>query len=138
MVVRFKKKTRKLRGKKTHGYGSKKKHRGKGSKGGKGYAGSHKHKWTYIIKYEPDHFGKHGFVSRKKQFKKEKIINVGEIEKLINKLGLDPQNVIDLEALGYTKLLGSGNIDIPVKIKISSYSQHAIEKIEKVGGEIVK
>jgi len=135
MVMRFRKKSRKMRGKKTHGYGSKKKHRGKGSRGGKGYAGSHKHKWTYILKYEPDHFGKHGFVSKKK---KERVINVGELEKLVNKLGLNTQEVIDLEALGYTKLLGSGSIDIPLKIKVRSYSQRAAEKIGSAGGEIIE
>ncbi len=39
MVVRFRKKVTKKRGSRTYGYGSPKKHRGKGSKGGKGKAG---------------------------------------------------------------------------------------------------
>ena len=36
MVVRREKRVRKLRGSKTHGWGSKKKHRGGGSRGGRG------------------------------------------------------------------------------------------------------
>ena len=36
------KKVRKFRGSHTHGYGSKKKHRGAGSRGGRGMAGSGK------------------------------------------------------------------------------------------------
>ena len=61
------KKVQKMRGSKTHGYGAKKKHRGKGSKGGKGYGGSTKHNRTYIYAYEPEHFGHKGFHSMKKK-----------------------------------------------------------------------
>src|SRR5213080_5242790 len=52
--------TRKLRGSRTHGRG--KKHgRGAGGRGGTGNAGLHKHKRKWMIKYDPDHFGRHGF-----------------------------------------------------------------------------
>ncbi|MBI5072716.1 50S ribosomal protein L15, partial [Candidatus Woesearchaeota archaeon] len=60
MVVRFRKKITRQRGKRWHGYGSKKKHRGKGSHGGKGFAGFHKHKWSYTVKYAPNHYGSKG------------------------------------------------------------------------------
>ncbi len=133
MVVRKRKKVVKMRGSKTHGYGSKKKHRGKGSKGGKGYAGSHKHKWTYIVKYEPDHFGKHGFTSLKKvkMRRRIKIINVGELEKIAT------GKEIDLDAMGYTKLLGKGEVTKPFVVKISNFSAKAKEKIEAAGGKIL-
>jgi len=138
MVVRFRRKVRKMRGSKTHGYGSKKKHRGAGSRGGRGYAGSHKHKWTYIVKYEPDHFGKHGFVSRKQLYRKRrhKEINVGELEELAAKLGVKSGELLDLASLGYTKLLGKGSIETPFIVKIASFTPRAKEKLESVGGRI--
>src|SRR2546423_15007473 len=52
--------TRKLRGSRTHGRG--KKHgRGAGGRGGTGNAGLHKHKFKWMIKYDPEHFGPRGF-----------------------------------------------------------------------------
>jgi len=126
MVVRFKKKVRKMRGQKWHGYGAKKKHRGKGSHGGRGYAGSHKHKWSYIVKYEPDHFGSKGFCSLKK---KGDVINIEELSKLV-----DNKKEINLKELGYTKLLGKGEISRAVVVKVDSCSSSAKEKIEKAGG----
>ena len=140
MVVRRRRKVRKLRGSKTHGYGSKKKHRGKGSKGGKGYAGSHKHKWIWIVKYEPDHFGKHGFTSLKQIWRKRrhKEINVGELEKLAESLGIKSGDVLDLESLGYTKLLGRGTISKPFLVRVPSFSKHALKKLEAVGGKIIE
>ncbi len=54
--------TQKFRGRcRTHGRG-KKSGRGKGKRGGTGNAGLHKHKIMYMLKYMPDHFGRHGFV----------------------------------------------------------------------------
>jgi len=119
-------KTRKMRAKTTHGYGSKKKHRGKGSKGGKGYAGSHKHHMTYIAKYEPDHFGKHGFFSRKK---KEKAINVEELEKMGEK-------DINLTEMGFGKLIGKGKVTKPVNVTVKKASKQAKEKIEGAKGKL--
>ena len=91
MVVHHRKKIRRQRGYRSHGYGSKKKHRGKGSRGGRGYGGSHKHKYSYIIKYEPDHYGTVGFRSLKK---KDKEINIDQMLKLMT-----DKNSIDLESL---------------------------------------
>lgn len=60
-MIRRKRKVRKLRGSHTHGWGGcKKKHRGGGSKGGRGgmagTGGKRKNtKWTWVIKYAPDH-----------------------------------------------------------------------------------
>lgn len=126
MVVRFRKKNRAMRGSMTHGWGAKKKHRGKGSKGGKGYGGSTKHKRSYIYAKEPDHFGKRGFFALKK---KDKTINVGELEKIGG-------NEIDLKAMGYDKLLSKGNMTMPLSIKVKRASKKAKEKIEKAGGKL--
>ncbi len=57
------KKIRKQRGHRTHGWGSPKKHRGRGSRGGGGHAGSKKHKKVWIMKNEPERLGKRGFQS---------------------------------------------------------------------------
>lgn len=119
-------KTRKMRGSFTCGYGAKKKHRGKGSKGGKGYAGSHKHHMTYIAKYEPDHFGKKGFFSRKK---KDKALNIEDLEKMEG-------NEINLTKKGYGKLIGKGKVSRAMNVTVSKASKQAKEKIEKAGGKL--
>ncbi len=141
MVVRRRKKVRKQRGSRTYGWGSQKKHRGKGSKGGKGKAGMHKHKWTYTVKYEPDHFGKRGF---KRPIKNVvKAINLSEIEKLVSK---NPEvvkkengsQIIDLTKLGYEKVLGKGKISKPYVIIARKFSEKAKQKIEAVGGKVIE
>ncbi len=129
MVVRFRKKNRAMRGSMTHGWGAKKKHRGKGSKGGKGYGGSTKHKRSYIYAHERDHFGKRGFYSLNK---KNKAINVGELEKIS-----EGKNEINLIELGYDKLLSKGIISKPFTVKVKKASVKAKEKIEKAGGKVV-
>ena len=52
--------TSRFRGSRTHGRGQKA-GRGKGKRGGFGNSGMHKHKFKWMIKYDPDHFGRHGF-----------------------------------------------------------------------------
>ncbi len=126
MVIRFKKKNRAMRGSMTHGWGAKKKHRGKGSKGGKGYGGSTKHKRSYIYAKEPNHFGKRGFYSLNK---KNKAINVSELEKF-------ESNEINLTDMGYDKLLSKGNVAKPFSVKVKKASKKAKEKIEKAGGKL--
>jgi large subunit ribosomal protein L15 len=54
------KKTKKFRGSRTHGRG-KKAGRGAGLRGGRGNAGLLKHRYMYMIKNMPNHFGKQGF-----------------------------------------------------------------------------
>ena len=63
----------------THGRG-KKAGRGAGLRGGRGNAGLLKHRHMYMTKYMPDHFGRHGFKRPQSVIKKEKIINVGQLE----------------------------------------------------------
>ena len=121
-------KTRKMRGSFTCGYGSKKKHRGKGSKGGKGYAGSHKHHYIKIIKQEPGHFGRRGFSSLRK---KASAVNVGELEKLSDK------QEINLAEMGYQKLLGKGSVSRSITVTVDSASSIAKAKIEKAGGKLI-
>jgi len=128
MTTRFKLKTRKWRGRTSHGGGHKKKRRGKGSQGGRGYGGSHKHKFSYITTVEPDHYGYKGFFSRGKKLK---VINVMDIAKMHG-------SEIDLGKLGYEKLLGKGTISRAVTVKVDQASAQAKEKIEKAGGMVLE
>jgi len=137
-------KTRKLRGSRTHGWGQVGQHRKHGMKGGRGKAGGHKHKWTYIVKYEPDYFSRRGFrcpTSRGEL----KTINLGELDELVdrlveeNKLNMEEgKYVVDLEKLGYEKLLGEGEVSKPLIVKTKFYSKLAEKKIQDVGGQLVK
>ena len=115
----------------THGRG-KKGGRGAGLRGGRGNAGLHKHRYMYMLKNMPDHFGKHGFKRPQSVLKKDKIINVGQLEEKF-----PGKKDIDLEKEGFDKLLGGGKLNSKLKIKVSSASEKAIEKIKDKGGEVV-
>jgi large subunit ribosomal protein L15 len=133
-------KIRKQRGSRTHGWGRVGQHRAGGSRGGHGKAGFHKHKWSYVIKYEPDYFGKKGFTSPKSVRRKVNVINVGVLDEMAEKRSTRMEKdkfFIDLESLGYTKLLGTGNVTKPLIVKVSSCSSSATEKIEEAGGQIL-
>lgn len=145
MVVNKRKKFSRQRSSHTHGWGSKKKHRGAGSRGGRGMAGSGKRGDAKKTLYWKDkkYFGKHGF--KMKGVKKEvKAINIGDIEENLNRFlekGLiakegDVYN-IDLGKLGYDKLLGKGKIINKFKIKAKSASGNSIERVKQAGGEVV-
>lgn len=144
MVVNRRKKSARQRAKTTHGWGSKKKHRGAGNRGGRGMAGTGKRadqkKPTILKLYGNTYFGKRGFVRPKSLTKKIKAINIEQLNKLIEK-GLvkkekDIYN-INLEELGYQKLLSKGNLKYKAKIKVKYFSKNATEKIKQQGGEIV-
>src|SRR5687768_5353893 len=98
MPVKFKLKNRKWRGRTSRGWGAKKKRRGGGSRGGRGFAGTHKHKFSWVTTMAPDHFGRKGFYSHAVR---GKALNVEDIEKM-------ESNEINLTKLGYGKLLGRG------------------------------
>jgi len=129
------KKVIKMRGSKTHGYGSKKKHRGAGSRGGRGRAGLKKHKKFWMLKHDREHFGKKGFKSLSQRSIKSgtKAINLRDLEKLAVS-----GKEVDLKALGYDKVIGSGMIKKPLSIKAGAFSKKAKEKIEKAGGKAIK
>ena len=143
MVVRRKKKYRKFRGHRSYGKGRHKRARGAGSRGGRGKAGMHKHKWTYTVKYEPEHFGKRGFTRPKEVVRKLKGINLKELDKLVEKLieekAVEEENgkiKLNLLKLGYEKVLGSGKITKPLIVEAKAFSEKAKRKIEEAGGEV--
>jgi len=124
-------KTKKYRGSRTHGRG-KKSGRGAGLKGGRGNAGLHKHKYMYMLKYMPDHFGRRGFKRPQELIKEEKTINVGLLEERFPNV-----KEINLEEKGFDKLLGAGVVNKPLVIKVPKASKRAIEKIESKGGKVI-
>jgi large subunit ribosomal protein L15 len=134
-------KTRKKRATRTVGWGRVAQHR-KHSQRGERKAGRHKHLWSYVLRYEPDYFSKKGFYSpRRRNFN---IVNVGDLEELATKLStlksLEEKEglaFLDLDKLGYNKLLGMGHISKPFSIKVASYSESAAKKIEEAGGKLV-
>lgn len=144
MVVKRRKKVVKLRGSKTHGWGSMKKHRGKGNKGGSGSSGSGKKGdskkpsfWSW------KQFGKHGF--KKKGLKEYiKAINISYLENnfdnLLSQKVIEKENdtyKVDLSKLGYNKLLSSGIVTKKYKINVKYASKKSIEKIKKTGGDVI-
>ncbi len=144
MVVRKRKKSRKLRGRtRSMGWGRIGQHRKTGSKGGRGAAGLLKHEWSWTIKYAPSWFGKHGFNRPPSLVKQPEEINLWKLseiaEELIKEGVLEKENdipVIDLGKLGFTKLLGSGRIEFPLKVIVEEATEKAIEKITDAGGKV--
>ena len=138
MVRRTERKWKKYLGSRHWGGGNAKNRRGKGSRGGKGYAGSHKHKWLKMITQEPDHFSEKGFASIPKRYndrKKMEIVNVGDIYSMASAGKLQKkEGLFQFEFGG--KVLGSGTIALPVSVKASSVSESAKTKIEAAGGKV--
>jgi large subunit ribosomal protein L15 len=135
-------KASKHRGGRTHGRG-KKAGRGHGKRGGVGAAGGHKHKWIATLKYDRDHYGQKG-----KGFKRPQsvvgqpiTINVGQLEQLMARLvkdGVEKKGgkELNLTALGYDKLLGSGTTDVAWKVTVDQATSRAVEKVESAGGKV--
>jgi large subunit ribosomal protein L15 len=93
-------------------------------------AGLHKHKWSYTVKYAPDHFGSNIW-HPPNQVTTDRWINLFQLG------NLEPtEGVIDLVALGYDKLLGEGIVHGALKVKARRASESAIEKIKAAGGSI--
>lgn len=137
------KKKKKYRGSGTHGGGSKKKRRGAGSRGGRGRAGSNKHKKFKSLK-EKDRV-----VSRKKGFNKPKkevkTLNLKELDFLVDDLiaagdvnKKDGKVEVDLNELGYDKLLGSGKVTRPLLVKSKNFTKKSKSKLEKSGGKAIE
>ena len=130
-----KRKTRKMRGSMRCGYGGKKKHRGAGSRGGRGRAGLMKHKKSLMVKKFPNYFGRSGFKIPQKARKKGKSITLKDIDIITKKLGLKE---INLSEYGYEKVLSTGKISQPLTIKAEKIVEKAKEKITAAGGQAIE
>ena len=143
MTVNRRKKFSRYRGSMTHGGGSKKKRRGSGNRGGKGMAGSGKRSDSKKPSlWKQKYFGKYGFVNKNIK-KKINPININYLEENILQLPSDVVNKeneffsVDLEKLGFNKLLSSGKVTNKYKIKVPYASKKAIEKVKSNGGEVI-
>jgi large subunit ribosomal protein L15 len=129
---------KKYRGRsRTHGAGRKAR-RGAGLKGGRGRAGANKHRFVQLQIKGGKHphlaakpYGRTGFTS-KSRTPADITINVGDL-----KQRLDGAADLNLTELGYTKLLGSGTIDLAVTVTVVTATATAISKIEAAGGSVV-
>jgi len=135
MRLKKRNKRSRFRGTRLHGWAAKK-HKGKGSKGGKGMAGTgkradHRKSWTLV--YMPNYFGKQGVTSKSTERTKNPILNLNDVEARFHKMK-GKSDVLNLK--GY-KILGDGNIKSKVKVHAMAFSKSAKEKIEKAGGEVV-
>lgn len=130
-------KAKRQRGYNSHGWGHKKKHRGAGSRGGRGNAGSGKRadtkKPSIINTYGTANLSRSGF--RSPTFQPYESINVGDLQRMAEQGAIGKE--IKLEELGYKKLLGSGSIHVPLTIHVPLASARAVEKIKRAGGDVV-
>jgi large subunit ribosomal protein L15 len=135
--------TKKMRGKRTHGRG-RKAGRGAGMRGGRGQAGLHKHKFKKMIKEDPDHFGSRGFTRHAATRPPERTLNLRELEVVLPQLaeaghakkkgkGFE----VDLTEAGYSKLLGRGQVRTALWIRVGAASTRAKERVSNAGGEIL-
>ncbi len=142
--MKFKrKKVTKMRGSKTHGYGSKKKHRGAGNRGGRGRAGSGKRADQKKPSFWKDRDWRYGIYGFKPHKNKPKTINVGHlcemIETLVSKNKAKKEKdayIINLSDIKIDKLLGGGKVNKKLIVTVKQFTSSAKEKIEAAGGRI--
>jgi large subunit ribosomal protein L15 len=71
---------------------------------------------------------------------KVNIINVGKLDLVAEKISVEKEKgqlFVDLESLGFTKLLGTGKVTKPLTVKVASCSKSAAEKIKEAGGQVL-
>jgi len=135
-----------MRGSRTYGWGSPKKHRGKGSRGGVGKSGMGKrgqHKMSLLNSLGIKNLGSHGFVRPRQETFVERAINLRMIDAnadkwIAKKIAVEEKGMIlvDVEKMGFDKVLGAGNLSRKMVITAPKFSAGAKEKIEAAGGKI--
>ena len=113
-----------------HGRG-KKAGRGAGKRGGRGNAGMNKHRVMTRIKYMPNHWGMHGFNRHPTLRTVYVTVNVSQLADMA-----DGNDSINLTELGIDKILGTGRINVALKVTVAEASARAVEKIEAAGGSV--
>ncbi|MFC1723509.1 uL15m family ribosomal protein [Nanoarchaeota archaeon] len=143
MVIHKRKKDTRQRGTTTHGWGSMKKHRGAGNRGGRGRSGSGARGDQKKPRYwKTEKFGKHGFKS-KSRMPEMHPVNIKTVEDCLPTWILSGKAkkqadsyIINLADLGYNKLLGTGTSTLKLSITVDFASHRAVEKIQKAGGSV--
>ncbi len=144
MVMNKRKKNTRQRGGTTHGWGSMKKHRGAGNRGGRGNAGTGKRGDARkpSIWHNPNYFGKHGFIKQgpTPQIQEISIKTLEQITPKLLKEGIAKDNKdmieLDLENAGYQKLVSQGNVTRAYVISVAYASSKAVEKIQAAKGSV--
>jgi large subunit ribosomal protein L15 len=138
-----KQKSHSYRGSRTCGGGTHKNRRGGGSRGGRGHAGACKHNTMRAMK-EGWMYGKHGFHRPLACRTYVNSLNVGELDELSRYLveaGVaaekDGAISINLDELGFDKLLGNGRVSKKYVISVGAASASAKAKVEELGGQIL-
>lgn len=143
MTQNRRKKNSRARGSWTHGYGEKKKHRGAGSRGGRGMAGTGKRGDVKKPSINPStYFGKFGMKTQGK-LSKDLGLNISQLQssletfvsqKIATKSG--DAYTVDLTKTQYVKLLGSGAVHMKMNVTVGLASASAVEKIGAFGGSV--
>jgi large subunit ribosomal protein L15 len=129
--ARFKKKVRSMRGSHTHGWGEKKKHRGAGSRAGKGRSNWLASKKSLTYSYQKERVGKKGFVGHGPHAKEARTINLEQLERWA---AANKAKEVDATKLGFDKVLGGGRLSMPLKVKARLITERAQMKIKQAGG----
>ena len=146
MVVNKRKKVSRQRGLRWHGYGrGAAHHKGAGNRGGRGRAGSGKRADQKKPSYQKEgkhYLGRIGFTS--KSTLKINAINIKDLQEQLASYveqGLATKKgavyTLNLEDIGYNKLLGTGQAREKMEITTEYASAKTQEKIEKAGGKLV-
>ena len=150
---KFPKKVRKMRGRRTHGYGRVGQHRKTGQRAGRGKTTQwKKSKKSYYLKQkelgfpDPDwNMGKRGFKRPQdiNRIYQVNTLNVKDLDQKIESLVLENKATksgntynINLTTINIQKVLGRGDLNKTINITVNKASKRAIEKIEAAGGKI--
>lgn len=119
--------------------------KGKGHKGGSGRAGRGKraaHRKQAFLKAGLK-LGKKGFKRPQSLTEEKTTINIGKIneksEELLEMGAAEKKGdkiLVNLDKLGYDKVLGKGRVSKPLVIKAKNFSKKAKEKVKGAGGKI--
>ncbi|MFX1375052.1 MAG: uL15m family ribosomal protein [Promethearchaeota archaeon] len=149
----YNRKVRKMRGRRTHGYGRVGQHRKTGQRAGRGKTTQwKKSKKSYYLKQKELGFPDPDWDIGKKGFKRPQdltriyqtnTLNVKDLDFKIDTLVLDKKASksgntynINLNDINIQKVLGRGEINKVINITVKNASKKAIEKIEAAGGKI--
>jgi ribosomal protein L15 len=133
MVERRRRKKNKVRGERTHSKGDTKNNRGGGCRGGRGRAGATKGKFASLGRLDPRKY-------RLKPSNKGKSISVGDLNAKLDVLVEKGKVIKEKDAYivskksGFEKILGQGNINKKVILRINATKQ-AITKITEAKGK---
>jgi large subunit ribosomal protein L15 len=140
MARRIKSKKRKYLGNRSYGRGNTKNGRGKGTRGGVGRAGYHKHKWLKTIKEGLHKSRRHGFVNRNSESVLTTEITLAQLQRNVDK-GLYKKSAdgkYEVTLPVRAKVLSQGTLTAALKISAGAFSAVAKEKIAKAGGQVLE